>query len=36
MTAAAHEILVAGQAAGYGKSSQPAIYELWNRTEAKG
>jgi len=36
MTAAAHEILVAGQAAGYGKSSQPAIYELWNRTGGKG
>ncbi len=35
MTAAAHEILVAGQAAGYGKSSQPAIYELWNRSEVK-
>ncbi len=29
MTAAAHEILVAGQAAGRGASSQPAIIELW-------
>jgi len=32
MTAAAHEILVAAQAAGFGKSSQPAIFELWNRS----
>ena len=31
MTAAAHEIFVAGQAAGYGKSSQPALFELWTR-----
>jgi 2-hydroxy-3-oxopropionate reductase len=31
MTAAAHEIFVAGQAAGNGKRSQPAIFELWNR-----
>jgi 2-hydroxy-3-oxopropionate reductase len=33
MTAAAHEIFVAGQAAGFGKYSQPAIIELWNRKE---
>ena len=33
MTAMAHEVLVAGQAAGYGKSSQPAIYELWRIRE---
>jgi 2-hydroxy-3-oxopropionate reductase len=31
MTAAAHEIFVAGQAAGHGKSSQPALFELWLR-----
>ena len=31
MTEAAHEIFVAGQAAGHGKRSQPAIFELWNR-----
>jgi 2-hydroxy-3-oxopropionate reductase len=36
MTAAAHEILVAGQAAGYGKRSQPAIFELWKRTGEHG
>jgi 2-hydroxy-3-oxopropionate reductase len=29
MTAAAHEIFVAGQAAGRGALSQPAIFELW-------
>ncbi len=29
MTAAAHEIFVAGQAAGKGRSAQPAIIELW-------
>ena len=29
MTAAAHEIYVAGQAAGNGKYAQPAIIELW-------
>jgi 3-hydroxyisobutyrate dehydrogenase-like beta-hydroxyacid dehydrogenase len=29
MTAAAHEIYVAGQAAGNGRSAQPAIIELW-------
>jgi len=33
MTAAAHELYVAGQAAGYGKSSQPALFELWSRKE---
>jgi 2-hydroxy-3-oxopropionate reductase len=33
MTAAAHEIFVAGQAAGYGKKSQPAIFELWGSQE---
>ena len=32
MTAAAHEVFVAGQAAGLGKNSQPAIFELFNRT----
>jgi 2-hydroxy-3-oxopropionate reductase len=31
MTAAAHEIFVAGQAAGHGRRSQPAIFELWKR-----
>lgn len=31
MTAAAHEIFVAGQAAGFGKQAWPAIFELWNR-----
>ncbi|HVO38995.1 MAG TPA: NAD(P)-binding domain-containing protein [Spirochaetia bacterium] len=29
MTAMAHEVLVAGQAAGHGGSSQPAIIEMW-------
>ena len=29
MTAAAHEIFVAGQAAGKGRQSQPAIIEMW-------
>jgi 2-hydroxy-3-oxopropionate reductase len=33
MTAAAHEIFVAGQAAGRGGASQPAIVELWRRRE---
>lgn len=32
MTAAAHEVFVAGQAAGFGKNAQPAIYELWKRS----
>ncbi len=32
MTAAAHEVFVAGQAAGKGGSSQPAIIELWRET----
>jgi 2-hydroxy-3-oxopropionate reductase len=32
MTAAAHEVFVAGQAAGYGTSAQPAIFELWRRS----
>ncbi len=31
MTAAAHEVFVAGQAAGHGARSQPALYELWER-----
>ena len=31
MTAAAHEIFVAGQAAGHGKKSQPALFELWQQ-----
>ena len=31
MTAAAHEVFVAGQAAGRGKESQPAVIELWRR-----
>lgn len=31
MTAAAHELYVAGQAAGRGAQSQPAIFELWQR-----
>jgi 2-hydroxy-3-oxopropionate reductase len=35
MTAAAHEIFVAGQAAGRGGSSQPAIIELWRRPEGR-
>ncbi len=34
MTAAAHEIFVAGQAAGFGKSSQPAIFELYGSTRS--
>jgi 2-hydroxy-3-oxopropionate reductase len=34
MTAAAHEIFVAAQAAGRGAESQPAIFELWTRQEA--
>jgi 2-hydroxy-3-oxopropionate reductase len=29
MTAAAHELLVAAQAAGHGARSQPALFELW-------
>jgi len=29
MTAAAHELLVAGQAEGHGAESQPALFELW-------
>jgi 2-hydroxy-3-oxopropionate reductase len=33
MTAAAHELFVAGQAAGHGAESQPALYELWRRGE---
>jgi len=33
MTAAAHELYVAGQAAGHGKKSQPALFELWTRKE---
>ncbi|MGA2381480.1 MAG: NAD(P)-dependent oxidoreductase [Spirochaetia bacterium] len=33
MTAAAHELFVAGQAAGFGKKSQPALFELWSRRE---
>jgi 2-hydroxy-3-oxopropionate reductase len=36
MTAAAHEIFVAGQAAGRGGSSQPAIIELWRRPGGRG
>lgn len=31
MTATAHELLVAGQAAGHGGKSQPALFELWRR-----
>ena len=31
MTAAAHEVYVGGQAAGVGKKSQPALFELWSR-----
>ena len=31
MTAAAHEIFVAGQAAGHAKSPQSALFELWAR-----
>jgi len=30
LTAAAHEVFVAGQAAGRGRESQPAIIELWH------
>ncbi len=30
MMAAAREIFVAGQAAGYGRSSQPALFALWH------
>lgn len=33
MTAAAHELFVAGQAAGHGRKSQPALFELWSRQE---
>jgi 2-hydroxy-3-oxopropionate reductase len=33
MTAAAHELYVAGQSAGYGKSSQPALFELFRGKE---
>ncbi|MGA2642192.1 MAG: NAD(P)-dependent oxidoreductase [Spirochaetia bacterium] len=33
MTAAAHELYVAGQAAGHGKESQPALFELWSARE---
>ena len=29
MTAAAHELYVAGQAAGFGQQAQPALFELW-------
>jgi 2-hydroxy-3-oxopropionate reductase len=29
ISAAAHEVFVAGQAAGSGSKSQPSIYELW-------
>ena len=31
MTATAHELFVAGQAAGHGGKSQPALFELWSR-----
>jgi 2-hydroxy-3-oxopropionate reductase len=33
MTAAVHELLVAGQAAGHGARSQPALIELWRQRE---
>lgn len=33
MTAMAHEVFVAGQAAGRGAESQPALVELWRRIE---
>ena len=33
MTAAAHELYIAGQAAGFGKQAQPALFELWSRKE---
>lgn len=35
MTAAAHEIFVAGQAAGRGANAQPAIIELWWEKEGR-
>ena len=35
MTAVAHEIFVAGQAAGRGAYSQPAIIELWQRAKGQ-
>jgi 2-hydroxy-3-oxopropionate reductase len=35
MTAAAHELFVAGQAAGHGKKSQPALFELWTGKEGR-
>ena len=35
MTATAHEVFVAGQAAGRGASSQPAIIELWRQAEGR-
>jgi 2-hydroxy-3-oxopropionate reductase len=35
MTAMAHEIFVAGQAAGRGRSAQPAIIELWRSRGGK-
>jgi 2-hydroxy-3-oxopropionate reductase len=36
MTAAAHEIFVAGQAEGRGAESQPALFELWARRGGDG
>ena len=34
MTAVTHELLVAGQAAGLGAKSQPALFELWKQSGA--
>jgi 2-hydroxy-3-oxopropionate reductase len=36
MTAAAHEVFVAGQAEGHGAESQPALFELWARRGGRG
>jgi 2-hydroxy-3-oxopropionate reductase len=33
MSAAAHELYVAGQSAGFGKNSQPALFELFRRKD---
>ncbi len=35
MSAAAHEVFVAGQAAGNGARSQPAVYELWTSARSR-
>lgn len=35
LTAAAHEVLVAGQSAGHGRESQPALFELYRGGPAR-